>query len=86
MDAKLLSQILRGSSISDLPPRNEFKAPIIPTLILAWPDDATHPLQSAKQLNELLPESRLVIVDEADDLVKWPRIIYEFIREISPKN
>src|SRR4030042_1545846 len=86
MDAKLLPQILRGSSISDLPPRNEINTLSIPTLILAWPDDATHPLQSAKQLNELLPESRLVIADGVDDLVKWPRIIYEFIGEISSKS
>ncbi|OGP90383.1 MAG: hypothetical protein A2031_05660 [Deltaproteobacteria bacterium RBG_19FT_COMBO_43_11] len=83
MDAKLLPQILCGSRISDLPPRNEFKAHTIPALILAWSDDSTHPLQAAKELNSLLPESRLVIADGADDLAKWPQTIYEFIEEMS---
>jgi len=77
MDAKMLPQILRGSSISDLPPQSEFKAPTIPTLILAWPDDPIHPLQSARELNDLLPASRLVIASGVDDLKRWPQIIHE---------
>jgi len=82
-DVNVLPQILRGSSISDLPPRNGFKAPKIPTLILAWPDDATHSMQSAKELNDLLPESQLVIANNINAVAKWPQIIYKFIAETS---
>jgi pimeloyl-ACP methyl ester carboxylesterase len=83
MDAKFLPIILRGSSMSDLPPKDEFKAPVIPTLILAWPDDTAHPLQSAKELNSMLPRSRLIIAKGIDDLTKWPQIMYDFIMAIS---
>ena len=85
MDVNVLPHILRGSSISDLPPLDKFKAPKIPTLILAWPDDSTHPIETAKELNALLPKSQLLIANNINDVAKWPRIIYEFIEEISAK-
>jgi len=86
MDTNVLPQILHGSSSSDLPPRDKFKVPAIPALILAWPDDTTHPLKTAKELKTLMPKSQLIIADNINDVAKWPRIIYEFVAEISAKN
>jgi 3-oxoadipate enol-lactonase len=86
MNKNILLHILRGSSISDLPPRERFEAPTIPTLILAWPDDTTHPIETAKELKALMPKSQLVIAGDVSDVVKWPRIIYEFVAEISVKS
>ena len=54
MNEKILPDILRGSALSDLPQRSNFKAPLIPTLILAWKDDPIHPLQSADILHKVM--------------------------------
>jgi 3-oxoadipate enol-lactonase len=83
MDAKVLPHILRGSSISDLPARDQFKVPAIPALILAWPDDTTHPIETAKELKTLMPKSQLLIANNINDLTKWPQMISKFIEEIS---
>jgi pimeloyl-ACP methyl ester carboxylesterase len=85
MNKNILPHILRGSSISDLPSYDKFIAPAIPALILAWPDDKTHPMETAKELNALLPKSELVIANSINDVAKWPQIIYKFIEEISSK-
>jgi pimeloyl-ACP methyl ester carboxylesterase len=68
-----------------LPSYDKFTAPAIPALILAWPDDKTHPMETAKELNALLPKSELVIANSINDVAKWPQIIYKFIEEISSK-
>ena len=86
MNEKILPNILRGSGMSDLPSKEEIKSVKISTLILAWPDDTTHPMQAAEELNNLLPESRLIIAGGVEDLAMWPQIIYEFIGEISSKS
>ncbi len=86
MNKNILPHILRGSSISDLPPRNGFKAPKIPTLILAWPDDTTHPIETAKELKALMPKAQLLIANNINDVAKWPRTIYQFVAEISVKS
>ena len=85
MNKNILPHILRGSSISDLPPHDKFKAPAIPALILAWSDDSTHPIKTAKELTALLPKSELVIANSINDVAKWPQMIYKFIEEISSK-
>jgi 3-oxoadipate enol-lactonase len=86
MNKNILPHILRGSSISDLPPHDKFKAPAIPALILAWPDDTTHPIETAKELKTLMSKSQLVIAGGVSDVATWPRIIYEFAAEISVKS
>ena len=56
-----LWSLLRGAGQSDLPPRAALAALAhVPTLIIAWEGDATHPLASAQQLHRLLPASELV--------------------------
>ncbi len=83
MDEKVLLQVLRGASMSDLPPRERLSAITIPVLILAWPNDSTHPIENADELKALLPQSQLVIAQEVDDLKKWPDLISRFIGSLS---
>ena len=60
-----LWSLLRGAGQSDLPPRAALAALAhVPTLIIAWDGDATHPLASAEQLHRLLPASELVILHD----------------------
>ena len=50
---------MNGASLSDLPPRDELAKLTMPTIILAWPDDQTHPLSVAQELQQLLPNAEL---------------------------
>lgn len=83
LDAKVLPQILRGARLCDLPARDELRTLQMPTLILAWVNDATHPISTAEELDTLLPNSRLVIAEGMDDVSTWPRLMREFITSIS---
>jgi hypothetical protein len=51
----------------------------MPALILAWEDDPGHPLSSAEEFARLLPNSRLVIAKNMDDVLTWTRDIRTFI-------
>ncbi|MHA1722580.1 MAG: alpha/beta fold hydrolase [Candidatus Baldrarchaeia archaeon] len=83
LNEKVLPIILRGAALSNLPPRNKLKSLKIPTLILAWADDATHPLTVAEELNELLPNSQLIIANNFNDLKTWPQIIRNFVTKLA---
>ena len=83
LDAGVLTQILRGARLCNFPPRDEFKKLTMPALILAWVDDATHPVSTSEELNALLPGSQLVIAKEVDDVKTWPGLIREFISKLS---
>ncbi|MDD5311453.1 MAG: alpha/beta hydrolase [Dehalococcoidia bacterium] len=76
---EVLVNVLGGSAQSNLPPREEVASMKIPVLILAWPDDIVHPLQSAYSLHEVLPQSELVMAENMDDVRQWPGRIKEFI-------
>jgi len=78
-DKEVLVNVLGGSAQSNLPPREEVASLKMPVLILAWPDDVVHPLQSAYSLHETLPQSELVIARDMDDVRQWPGRIKEFI-------
>ena len=84
LDAGVLAQILRGARLCNFPPREEFKKLTMPALILAWVDDATHPVSTSEELKALLPNSQLVIAKEVDDVKTWPGLIRDFISRLSP--
>lgn len=80
----LLPVVFRGAAGNDLPYRDRIAAlgeRRIPTLILAWPGDAAHPLAVAEELRELLPESHLLCAQTPEDVRRWPDLIGSFIRE-----
>lgn len=74
---------MRGSALSDFPPRDALAALTMPALILAWPDDATHPLALAEELHRVLPSSRLDIAAGESDPYGWPDKVREFIRALT---
>ena len=73
----LLPSVLRGAAASDLPDPALLEGSAVPTRILAWVDDPSHPLTTAERLHALLPESRLTVATTPTDLVSWPQILAE---------
>jgi 3-oxoadipate enol-lactonase len=70
---------MRGAALSDFPSREALANLQIPALILAWPDDATHPLAVAEELNRILPNSQLQVASREGDPYAWPDRVREFI-------
>lgn len=81
-----LADLMRGTALSNLPPRAELRRVAhIPTLILAWSDDATHPEGSAQQVHTLLPRSELVVARSRDEFLTFSDRIDSFLtRQIQP--
>ena len=73
---------MRGAALSDFPAREALAALDVPTLILAWPDDATHPLAVAEDLHRVLPDSRLEIAAREEDPYAWPELVREFLESL----
>jgi pimeloyl-ACP methyl ester carboxylesterase len=75
---------MRGAALSDFPAREVVSALAIPTLILAWPEDATHPLAVAEELHRVLPDSRMEIAFREEDPYSWPETVRDFIVSLNP--
>jgi 3-oxoadipate enol-lactonase len=73
---------MRGASLSDLPSREELAKLDMPTLILAWPDDVTHPLEVAEVLHNTLPNAQLEVMGHVSDPYRWPQLVREFITSL----
>lgn len=82
VDYRGLVGAMRGAALSDFPSRQALSALAIPTLILAWPDDAIHPLALAEELHRVLPDSRLEIAEGEDDPYGWPHLVREFLESL----
>jgi pimeloyl-ACP methyl ester carboxylesterase len=78
-----LKNLFLGASQTDLPELAKLTSLAMPTLILAWADDPSHPLATAQVLHEQLPNSRLVVAERYADLEKWPELIRQFAVNIS---
>ena len=74
---------LRGAARSDLPTPEQLTELPVPTLILTWLNDATHPVSTAEILAEHLPDVRELVVCNPADISEWQRAILDFIEEIS---
>ena len=79
VDETLLPTVLRGAAAADLPPKEELARIDVPTLILAWTGDPTHPLRTATRLNELLPNSRLIVARTPYGVMAWPGLFAEHV-------
>lgn len=75
-----LPAAFRGAAATDLPPREEVARIAVPVQLLAWPDDASHPLEVAEHLAELLPDARLGVARSPADVAAWPQIVGDFVR------
>ena len=69
-----LAAILRGAAESDLPDPDELARLTMPTLILAWTGDASHPISTAERLHDLIDGSELQVAECSEDLDTWPAL------------
>lgn len=79
---KTLSNLMRGAALMNLPPRESLIVLNMPTSILAWEGDVSHPLETAEELNRLLPQSELMIARNFADFKKWPSLIRDFVQKV----
>ncbi|MGR6971183.1 alpha/beta fold hydrolase [Streptomyces cynarae] len=75
-----LPALLRGAAASDLPAREEIARLAQPALVLTWSGDPGHPVSTAEQLAELLPDARLHVSHDPTDIATWDERIADFLR------
>jgi 3-oxoadipate enol-lactonase len=80
---KLLPSVLRGAASSDLPPENVVRSVAAPTLLLPWVGDAGHPMSTAEQLLQLLPNVQIHVAHHLRDVGTWTDRIDEFLEHVS---
>jgi len=75
VDVGLLPALFRGAASTDLPSPHTVATITVPTTILAWIDDPSHPLSTAETLLELLPSASLEVASTRTDVETWPAIL-----------
>lgn len=75
----LLPSVLRGAAASDLPHRKLVVRLQVPTLVLAWTGDRTHPMTTANRLHKSIHGSRLEVARTPYGVVAWPGLFAEHV-------
>jgi pimeloyl-ACP methyl ester carboxylesterase len=83
MEEKVVPALLRGAAASDLPTREELRTVVVPTLILAWADDQSHPVATAEALAEHLVLSELEVAHDLAAVRAWPERVRDFLAGLS---
>lgn len=76
---------LGGAARSDMADREDLEALRVPTLILAWEDDMAHPVSTATELGERLPDVREVVVCHPGDITSWQSSLLRFVKDVAGK-
>ena len=78
--------IYHGGAISDFPLREELTHVNIPTLIIGDPNDPGHPIEVAREMHELIPNSRLIELKNIEDYFQIQETVSYFIKSILKNN
>lgn len=81
---RLLPTVLRGAAATDLPDAESVARIEVPTLVLAWSDDPTHPLSTAAFLHDVMPASRLVVARTPYGVMAWPGLFADHVTGHAP--
>ncbi|MFM9376783.1 alpha/beta fold hydrolase [Gordonia sp. VNK21] len=82
ISADLLPSVLRGAAASDLPDLGALTGIDVPVRILAWIDDRSHPLSTARGLAGALPQARLTVATTRDDVAGWPALLHRDVLQV----
>lgn len=82
-DPTRLAANLRGAAHADLPPLERLARLAMPTLVLAWSGDPGHPVSTAHQLAETLPNVELVISGDHASFATWTHRVVEFLASVT---
>lgn len=74
--------IYHGGAISDFPEREELKQVKVPTLIVGDPNDPGHPIEVAREMNELIPSSQLFQVSSRENYNQLQETVSIFLSSI----
>ncbi len=74
---QLLPTILRGAAASDLPQLAQLARVTVPTHILAWTEDPSHPVTTAQALLYALPQAKLDVASTREEVNVWPQLLME---------
>ncbi|UTT39626.1 alpha/beta hydrolase [Glutamicibacter mishrai] len=74
---QLLPTIFRGAAASDLPQLADLARVNVPTHILAWTEDPSHPVTTAQALLYGLTQARLQVASTRDEVNAWPQILMD---------
>jgi pimeloyl-ACP methyl ester carboxylesterase len=77
--------IYHGGAVSDFPEREELKQVKVPTLIVADPNDPGHPVEVAREMNELIPNSELFLIRNLDDYTRLQKTVSDLLTLIAEK-
>jgi pimeloyl-ACP methyl ester carboxylesterase len=75
VSGELLPSVYRGAAMSELPTREQIAGIAVPTTVLAWVDDPSHPLSTAEALVELMPRATLQVAQTPEDVRRWPGVL-----------
>ena len=82
MDPVAYPHVMGGAAASDLPEPAKIAEIHCPTLVLAWSDDAGHPISTAERLADLLPQARLSVATSPEEVAGWAGQMAEFLRSL----
>ena len=80
------SSIYTGGANSDFPTREQISRITVPTLIISIPDDEKHPIEIAREINSLIPNSELALVSSSEDYLNLQKKIYDFVCSLHNNN
>lgn len=80
---RCLQAALRGAALSDMRDPAMLAKVDVPTLILAWEDDPAHPVSTAEELADCLPDVRALVVSDPRDISDWQPVIVDFLKEVT---
>ncbi len=84
-DHRRVRAVLRGAALSDMPGRAALGQVDVPTLILAWEDDAAHPVSTSERLAEVLPDVWRLDIARGHDASRWTGLICEFLDHVTTR-
>lgn len=67
----VLPTVLRGAGSSNVPTREQLARIAVPTLILSWATDSTHPVAVAEELARIIPRAQFHVSTTAADVRTW---------------
>ena len=79
---ELLPIVLEGAAGADFPSREVVRTFSMPTLVLAWDADPGHPVSTAEQLADLLPNNIMHVATEFEQILGWSDRIADFVRSV----
>jgi 3-oxoadipate enol-lactonase len=74
-----LAHVMRGAGRADLPARDLLTRLSMPALVLAWTGDPIHPMSTADELGELLPNVVVHRASTRSELDAWTDVVANFL-------